>query len=161
MLNFEVFFKKLRIGEVYFDNFPNERLLRFKEKTYPLLLESVKTKDEGLLSDVLSVLFYDGADFDFTDVLLKILNEDWHYSHEDIVEVLDLIKDPRSIEPLYKLIIEDDEDEMKSLSKKCMYALRSINNADSINKLKLLEESDEEIIRENASFLLEKIRTQK
>lgn len=159
MFDFEDFFNKLRVGEVYFDDFPEERLIRFKDKTYPLLLKSIENKDEGLLSDVLSVLFYDGADSDFTSILLDLLKKDWHFSHEDIVQILDIIKDPSSIEALYSLTINvPDEDEMRSLAKKCIYALGSIKTSESIEKLMLLEKLEDEIIKEHAGFILEKIK---
>ena len=155
MFNFDVFFKKFRRGEIYFDNFPSDKQLLFKNKTLPLLHESIEKKDEDLLSSTLAVLFYDGADIDYTEDLLKLLKVDWHILEEDIIQVLEIIKDPKSIETLYELaLFVPDYDEMRSLAKKCLYALSAINTKESIEKIKILSTFDDDIIRENALMIL-------
>jgi hypothetical protein len=37
----------------------------------------------------------------YVEVLRKLLNENWHYRHEDIASILQGIKSPKSIEALY------------------------------------------------------------
>lgn len=162
MFDFWKFYKGLLNRQDYFDNywkkFPPGRLFRFKAETLSLLKDSFSNKDTKGLSNTLAVIYRDGADNDFTDILLSLLDEKWHTSEEDIVSVLEIIKDPRSIDKLYEVAINvPDYDDMRALAKKCMWALSAINTPESIQKLKLLQGSDDQIIRENAIFQLEHV----
>lgn len=158
MFEFWKFYKKLLNGEIYFDEFPQERLLRFKKETLSLLKENVKNEDQEGLETTLSVLFYDGADADYTDILLQLLDEKWHTSEEDIISVLELIKDPKSVDKLYEVALDvPDYDDMRAIAKKCMWALSAVNTPEAIQKLKLLEKVDDPIIKENATFQLEEV----
>lgn len=142
----------------YWDKFPKGHLLRFKEETLSLLKDNLSNKDAEGLSCTLAIICNDGADSDYTDTLLLLLDEKWHISEEDIVSVLELIKDPNSIDKLYDVAINvPDYDEMRALAKKCMWALRAINTPEAIEKLKLLQNSDDPIISENATFQIENI----
>lgn len=162
MFDFYKFYNGLLNRTNYFDNyweqFPKGRLLRFKEQTLSLLKENVKNKDKKGLDATTSVLWWDGADRDYTDILLQLLDENWHTSEENIVSILEIIKDPKSVDKLYEVAINvPDYDEMCALAKKCMWALSAINTPEAIQKLKLLQNSDDPIIRENASFQLEQV----
>lgn len=158
MFEFWKFYKKLLNGEIYFDEFPQERLLLFKKETLSLLKENVKNEDQEGLETTLSVLFYDGADADYTDILLQLLDEKWHTSEEDIISVLELIKDPKSVDKLYEVALDvPDYDDMRAIAKKCMWALSAVNTPEAIQKLKLLEKVDDPIIKENATFQLEEV----
>lgn len=158
MFEFWKFYKKLLNGEIYFDEFPQERLLRFKKETLSLLKENAKNEDQEGLETTLSVLFYDGADADYTDILLQLLDEKWHISEEDIISVLELIKDPKSVDKLYEVALDvPDYDDMRAIAKKCMWALSAVNTPEAIQKLKLLKKVDDPIIKENAIFQLEEV----
>ncbi|MBL7977136.1 MAG: HEAT repeat domain-containing protein [Bacteroidetes Order II. Incertae sedis bacterium] len=158
MFEFWKFYKKLLNGEIYFDEFPQERLLRFKKETLSLLKENVKNEDQEGLETTLSVLFYDGADADYTDILLQLLDEKWHTSEEDIISVLELIKDPKSVDKLYEVALDvPDYDDMRAIAKKSIWALSAVNTPEAIQKLKLLEKVDDPIIKENATFQLEEV----
>jgi len=163
MFDFNKFYKGLLNRTDYFDDyweqFPQERLLlRFKEQTLSLLKENVINKDEKGLACTISVLWWDGADSDYTDILLQLLDEKWHIEEEDIVSILEIIKDPKSVDKLYEVALDvPDYDEMCALAKKCMWALSAINTPEAIQKLKLLEKVDNPIIRENAAFQLEEV----
>jgi len=163
MFNFYNFYKGLLKRTDYFNNyweqFPEGCLLRFKKETLSLLKENIKNQDEKGLSCTLAIICKDGADKDYTDILLSLLDENWHFCEEDIVEILEYIKDPKSIHKLYELAINvPDYDDMRSLAKKCMWALSAINTTDSKMKLILLQKSDDPIISENASFQLEQTK---
>lgn len=160
--DFWKFYNKLLTRTDYFDNywdqFPEGGLLQFKEQTLALLKENVKEKDAKKLDATISVICRDGADEDYTDILLRLLDENWHTSEEDIVSVLEIIKDPKSVEKLYSVAINvPDYDEMRALAKKCMWALGAIKTPAAIQKLKLLQNSDDAIISENATFQLEHV----
>ncbi|MFV0328206.1 MAG: HEAT repeat domain-containing protein [Dysgonomonas sp.] len=159
MFDFWEFYKELSVRTSYFDNywdqFPQGRLLRFKKETLSLLRDVVEKKDAVKLSNIIAIIFNDGADKDYTDILLPLLGEKWHTSEEDIVEVLELIKDPKSVDKLYETAINiPDYDDMRSLAKKCMWALSAIKTPEAIEKLKLLQTIDDQIIKENAVFQL-------
>lgn len=139
----------------YWDQFPERRTLRFKDKSLPLLKKNIEDRNVKGLESILAIISCDGADGDYTDILLSLLDENWHFSEENIVSVLYDIKDPRSIDKLYELAINvPDYDDMRALAKKCMWTLRAINTPASIEKLKLLNALDDEIIKENAAFHL-------
>lgn len=162
MFDFWRFYNGLAHRRDYFDNywkkFPKGRLLRFKKETLSLLKNNFSNKDAEGLSYTLAVIYDDGADSDYTDTLLLLLDEKWHISEEDIVSVLELIKDPKSIDKLYDVAINvPDYDEMRALAKKCMWALKAINTPEAIEKLRLLQNTDDQIISENATFHLERL----
>lgn len=151
-------FKRTDYFDNYWDKFPQGRQLRFKSETLLLLKKDIESRDSKGLANTLAVIHNDGADKDFTSLLLQLLDEDWHTSEEDIVSVLELINDPRSIDKLYNVAINvPDYDDMRALAKKCMWALSSINTPEAVEKLKLLRESNDPIIKENATFQLEEV----
>lgn len=135
----------------YWDNFPQDRAFRFKSITLDLLRKSIDERDAKALSYNLSIIWRDGADRDFTDLLLHLLSQSWHQSEEDIVEILGIIRDPKSVEKLYEIAVNvPDYDEMRALAKKCIWSLWEIRTEDAIEKLVKLSKSDDIIIKENA-----------
>ncbi|MGQ8867867.1 HEAT repeat domain-containing protein [Myroides sp. TSA_177.3] len=162
MFDFWKFYKGLLDRTDYFDNyweqFPSGQHLRFKEETFSLLKENVANKNEKGLAATLAIIYNDGADSDYTDILLHLLDEKWHIYEEDIVSILELIKDAKSVDKLYEVAINiPDYDEMRALAKKCMWALSAINTPEAIQKLELLQSYDDSIIKENATFQLEQV----
>jgi len=105
----------------YWSQFPSGMQKRFKPETFALLKENIEYQDAKGLSCTLAVIRHNGADNDYTDMLLSLLNKDWHISQEDIVEILEMIKDPKSIDKLYDLAVNvPDYDDMQALAKKCI-----------------------------------------
>lgn len=166
MFNFWKFYKGLFNRDDYFDNywdkFPEGEHLQFKKETLSLLKNNVTNKDEKGLANTLAVLSTDGADSDYTDILLQLLDEKWHISEEDIISVLELIKDPKSVNKLYEVALDvPDYDEMRAIAKKCIWALSAVNTPEAVQKLKLLTKVDDPIIKENAIFELEVVLKKK
>lgn len=162
MFDFWKFYKGLFNRDDYFDNywdkFPEGRHLQFKKETLSLLKNNVTNKDEKGLANTLAVLCNDGADSDYTDILLQLLDEKWHISEEDIISVLELIKDPKSVNKLYEVALDvPDYDEMRAIAKKCIWSLSAVNTPEAVQKLKLLTKVDDPIIKENAIFELEHV----
>ena len=162
MFDFWKFYRGLLDRTAYFDNywdqFPEGERFLFKKETLSLLKENVENKNEKGLANTLAVICNDGADCDYTDILLKLLDEKWHTSEEDIISVLELIKDPKSVDKLYKVALDvPDYDDMRAVAKKCIWALSAINTSEAVNKLKLLEKVDDPIIKENAAFELKQV----
>lgn len=160
MFDFWKFYRRLVNRTDYFNNlwdeFPKGQLLQFKRETLSLLKDNVANKNEKGLAKTLAIISYDGADSDYTDILLQLLDEKWHTSEEDIMGILELIKDPKSVNKLYEVAVDvPDYDEMRAIAKKCIWALSAINTPEAILKLKLLQKVDDLIIKENATFELE------
>lgn len=130
----------------------------FRKELSVLLEEAIANKDSVQLSNVIALIYWDGGDKSYTDTLLLLLDEKWHISEEDIVGVLEEIKDPKSIEKLYETAVNiPDYDDMRALAKKCMWALSAINTPESVEKLQLLQNLNDEIISENATFQLQNV----
>ena len=81
MFDFNKFYKGLLSRSDYFDNyweqFPGGRLMRYKQETLSLLKENIQNKDQKGLSCTLAVIYNDGADEDYTDTLLSLLENRW------------------------------------------------------------------------------------
>jgi hypothetical protein len=126
------------------------------EKAY---LEKEANDVEYILIAVFRFQLYQEA---YVDVLCKLMYEPWHYEHEDIALIFEQIKSPRTIECLYQTALTQFEyleyDEAFALAVKCIWALGEIKTSDSIEKLKLLTESDNQIIKDNAINQLKRNR---
>lgn len=122
------------------------------------LQKNILDKDATSLNKTLISLFKDGVDKDFTPLLLILIDSKWHTFEEDIVNLLEEVADPRAVEKLYQVAIDiPDYDDMRALAKKCMWALRAINTKESIEKLTTLKNHKDEIISENAVFMLQNL----
>jgi len=55
----------------------------------------------------------------------------------------------------FEYILNADPDDMRAIATKCMWALSTINTPEGIQKLQLLGNDDDLIIKENAAFQLE------
>lgn len=142
----------------YWEQFPSDEDFLFKTETLSLLKGDFASQNKRGLHNTLSVIYVDGADNDYTDILLNLLDEKWHDSEEDIVSILELIKDPKSINKLFELALDiPDYDEMRGLSKKCIYALSAINTPEAIQKLEILAKHDDDIIKENANYEIKRL----
>lgn len=115
--------------------------------------EEVKERhDERLLHYLCVISFADGVDNRFTDILCRFLKDDWHRCHEDIVSLLEDIKDPQSVDCLYQRALEiPDYDDGRALAIKCIWALGAINTGEAKKRLVLLTRSGDKITREHAS----------
>lgn len=134
----------------YIKKIPNNKLL-YSTEIISFIDKVRVNKNEHLLESVLLIARHDGLSYAYTPILCTLLQEDWHYSQEDVVMMLEEIKDPSSIEPLYKTAIAiPDFDDGRSLAKKCIWALGTIATTESIRRLTQLSHSEDEIIREIA-----------
>jgi hypothetical protein len=91
---------------------------------------------------------------DFVNILCRLLEEKWHFQHEDITRILQSLKAPEAIEYLYRTALSKfeylDHNDSSALAVKCIWALGDINTTDSRKKLELLAQVKNEIIRSNA-----------
>lgn len=103
-----------------------------------------------------------GARFGFTDeyldVLLELATAPWHHRHEDVVDALDLLRSPKSIDTLVRTATTHfpyrDYDQASSLGVKCVYALWKIGTPEAVAGLRALAASgDPNLVREGAARL--------
>jgi HEAT repeat protein len=129
-----------------------------KKENLKRLQKNILDEDATSLNKILLSLFKDGVDKDFTPLLLILIDSKWHTFEEDIVSLLEEVADPRATEKLYQIAVNiPDYDDMRALAKKCMWALRAINTKESIEKLTTLKNHNDEIISENAVFMLQNL----
>jgi hypothetical protein len=137
------------------------RAFKHKRFTYTAdLLDKITAAREqqaaGLLEVVLAIASEDGVDQRFTPLLLPLLAETWHHSTEDIVMLLEEIRDPASVNLLHRTALAiPDYDDGRSLAKKCIWTLGAINTAEARAKLALLQQVTDPIIREAATTELQ------
>jgi len=93
---------------------------------------------------VLAFLF--GLSRNWAPLLCKLIEKDWHHSHEDIAEALQDIRVPSTIDCLYRTALRKHDylayNDNASLAVKCIWALHDIGTYEAIEKLKLLSQSD-------------------
>ncbi|MCI8924162.1 MAG: hypothetical protein HFI45_09260 [Lachnospiraceae bacterium] len=96
------------------------------------------------------------------DILNKLILCKWHEKHEDIVFLLQKIRDSESVECLYQAIFLRPAylkwDDNYSFERKCIHAIAKCGNQEAVNKLKLLVTSNNEIIRLCAERQLQKVQ---
>lgn len=98
---------------------------------------------------------------EFVDILITLLQETWHYGHESIVWALQEIKSPRTVEVLFKTAfakisyLDYDDTGHNSLRLHCIWALGEINTPEAKEKLKLLTQSDDPMVKERATHMLQ------
>ncbi|MDV7696783.1 hypothetical protein N6B72_07620 [Chryseobacterium soli] len=161
-----------RISKLYKNEISKESFInKYEEKekksineTYikELIKRARKNKDAGDIEEVV-VLIYSG-DFNndqYIEELCGVILESWHFKHEDIVQILHKLKDPSTVDFLYKVSEMHfdylDYDDTYQLARKCIKALATIRSANAIKKLQILLKSDNPIISEYAKKELDKL----
>lgn len=142
---FELYFnKKLSYSEFFFKilgyyNDDEDFILNELKNSY----DSMNSKRIEYLIYVLFILNNEISNFDiekYTQMLDDLLISDWHYKHEDIIQLLEKISSFESLDYLYKaLYLKLDYlewDENYSFEKKCMYAISKIGKQKAIPYLK-------------------------
>lgn len=136
-----------------------------KEYLKKLLRSAYKNKKVDDIYYLLNLAsIFELFDQSYVDILCNLLLCDWHFKHEDIARRLQKLKSPKSIEALYQTSTTKFEylnhDNSYSLARKCMFALGDINTDESVEKLKLLSQSDDEEIKSYAEeqFVREEIK---
>lgn len=126
------------------------------------LQEAYETRNADDLSCVLIV----GGNFGFDPVhkgiLARLIDEDWHYSHEDVVSALQTWPTADIVEALYRatrwIPKSLEYDDHRALAVKAIWALGKIPSAEAETKLEVLARSDNAILRKAAEEQLERRR---
>jgi hypothetical protein len=92
--------------------------------------------------DAMSAVWKHGLTPDYVSSLITLLGKPWHEVHEDIVNALQRLKEPRSVEALFEVasyvFAYRDYDDTDGLARKCTWALADIGTEAAKNKLELL-----------------------
>jgi len=132
-----------------------ENGFRHTEELIDELSVAQDTRNAWLLEDLLSIAMRDGVDVRFTDVLTRLIKAKWHDRQEDIVWLFEKIRDPASVEIIYEMAINiPGNDDGRGLAQKCIWVLGAINSKEAIEKLELLHNMNDPIIKEKARMEL-------
>lgn len=118
------------------------------ETTIAMILQQLENtlarKDSDAIEENLTELFKAGLSIEAGPTLVKILSEDWHSEHEDIVRWLQKIKYPLACETLFSAATKQfsylDYDECFGLARKCTWALADIGTSEAKAFLLILAE---------------------
>jgi hypothetical protein len=98
-------------------------------------------------------------------LLCKLMEEDWHRSHEDIASALQDICVPCTVDCLYRAALRKHDylayNDSEALAVKCIWALHDIGTSEAVEKLKLLSQSASAPIRERALKRLSALATRR
>ena len=98
---------------------------------------------------------------DYVSILMKLIETDWHYMHEDIASIFQTLKSSNTVDCLYRTALRRfkylDYDDAYALAVKCIWALGDINTIASKTKLELLAQSDNQVIKDNAIYQLNRL----
>ena len=136
----------------------NEFLRRFPvdPRTDTEFVRNVLEKSSN--DDEIEVALLLGFQFGFSPswapALRRLLTEPWHHSQEDIASALDELRDPGAVDALYQAALMESDDSAYALAVKCLYALFHIGTPAAKEKLQLLAQSENPIIRKNAREML-------
>jgi hypothetical protein len=147
------------------NKFINDFSVDVTEKPHYVLQLLEKAYRKKNAEDVENILFlaniFNLISKEYAQILMKLLKTDWHCKHEDIVLIFKQLKMPEAVDCLYetslKLFKYLEYDDFFALPVKCIWALGATNTAKSKEKLKLLAQSSNEIIKENAMKQLERM----
>src|SRR5262249_51615910 len=65
------------------------------------LAYSISARDKGNLENCISMALICGLPHDFSVALCKIMKDEWHFSHEDIVTIVEIQKYIEGVDCLY------------------------------------------------------------
>jgi hypothetical protein len=124
-----------------------------------ILEEAYRQKNADEVEFGLGVGFHFGMTLDHLYILCRLSDADWHISHEDIVTALGELRDVRAVEPLYRASLKLHPylafDDSRALAVKAMFALGNLKDLAADEKLRLLAQSENEILKREA---LEQLR---
>ena len=95
------------------------------------------------------------------DVLSSLALEPWHSRHEDVIRALAELKDPKSVDVIFRAALAKfdyrDYDDASSLGVKCVHALRTIETKEAIARLGELREKGDLVLKSKADAQMRKI----
>jgi hypothetical protein len=126
------------------------------------LRAAIRDRDPSDLDGLLDALLRHGGLDERRDLLCELLVADWHHRHEDIAQTLQWIGGDESVPALRECAELDlayrDHDDLRALSRKCLWALSDIRTPDAVAALEALTGSSIPRVRELAGYHLAKVR---
>ncbi|TCZ64239.1 HEAT repeat domain-containing protein [Flaviaesturariibacter aridisoli] len=144
--------------KISIDDFAREYGVNFldnKRQILMMLNDAFNSKDSEEVEYSMLLGFHLNAfSPEYAPLLCKLLLADWHYKHEDIVFILQKLKNPNTVDCLYDVIFAKfsylEYDDSYSLARKAIHALADIDTNEARAMLQRLSNSDIPIIREKA-----------
>jgi hypothetical protein len=122
--------------------------------------EAYKARNADDLNCALTIGFTFGFAPAHKDILCRLVEEDWHYSHEDVVSALKTWPTPDTVEALFRatqwIPKSLEYDDHRALAVKAIWALGKIPGTEVETKLEALARSDNAILRKTAEEQLER-----
>ncbi len=127
------------------------------------LEDAYQKRNADDLQCALTIGFTFGFVPEHTGVLCRLIESDWHYSHEDVVSALENLRTPDAVEALFRatqwIPKSLEYDESRALASKAIWALGKIPGPQAKTKLEALARSEDAILRNNAREQLERRHT--
>lgn len=128
-----------------------------------LIREATAARDAEALEAALGVAArHNRIGSDYVDVFCDLLGADWHTRHEDVARWLQELRDPRSVPALYRGARANfayrDYDEVRALTRKCLWALTHIGDDSAVSAIEALAEEEDPVIRRLAEHHLAKVQ---
>jgi hypothetical protein len=128
-----------------------------------LLEEAYRQKNPDDVEYALLVGFTLGFSREHLDVLCRLCEASWHRKHEDVVSALGQLKDVRAVDSLYRAALQHHPylvfDESRALAVKAIWALGQIPDTAADEKLRVLAQSGEQVLRDEALSQIQRRRT--
>ena len=126
------------------------------------LQEAYETRNADDLSYAFIIGFTFGFASEHKDILRRLVDEDWHYSHEGVVSALKTWPTPDTVDALFRatqwIPKALEYDDARALAVKAIWALGKIPGPEAEAKLEMLARSENTILRQNAVEQLERRR---
>lgn len=135
----------------------------FADRLVSLLEKACVEKDSNKVELLIIAASADGVSNKYSEIFCKLLKEEWHEKHEDIIMLLAEIKDPDTVDCISALVYHKmpwDDVDYSSLGLKCIWALGAIGNDKAIERLKELANSNVDYIKNIAEKQLQHINKQ-
>ena|SRR5688572_7188363 len=127
-----------------------------------LLDDASQARNAEDLHGALVVGYAFGFGPEHIDILCGLVDDDWHYCHEDVVSALDKLRTPKAIEALFRAtqwIPQSLEyDDSRALAVKAIWALGNLQSREADMKLEALARADDAILQRTAAEQLERRR---
>ena len=118
------------------------------------LYNAIEAKDAEQIDIALDKCFGSNFSGEYIPALIELLGKTWHYRHEDIVRVLQQLKDSRAVDALYNEAHSEYEylnyDDCYGLARKCTWALADIGTPEAKAKLQQLVQENNQFVAEYA-----------
>ena len=123
------------------------------------LYDAIEAKDVKQTNIALGKCFESDLLRELVPALVELLGKPWHNRHEDIVPVLQGLKDPRAVDVLYEEAHSEYEylnyDDCFGLARKCTWALADIGTPEAKAKLQQLAQEENQFVAEYAQKRLD------